>query len=187
MKICVTAASGSLDAQVDPRFGRCQCFVIVDLDTMEFEAMPNTSIGAMSGAGIQAAQAVANKGVEVVITGNVGPNAFQTLSAAGINVITGAFGTVRDVIERYKSGQLQATPGATVGGRFGVGMGRGGGRGMGMGRGMGLMQQTPMGPPIVPPMSQMPKEQELQMLEAQARILEEQLSQIKKRLDELKK
>ncbi|MFC1787553.1 NifB/NifX family molybdenum-iron cluster-binding protein [Halobacteriota archaeon] len=123
MKICVTASSGSLDAQVDPRFGRCQYFVIVDSDTMEFEEMSNTGVDTMSGAGIQAAQAVANKGVGVVITGNVGPNAFQTLSAAGINVITGASGTVRDLIEMYKSGQLKETSGATVGEHFGMGMG----------------------------------------------------------------
>ena len=132
MKICVTASSGSLDAPVDPRFGRCQYFVIVYSDTMDFEAMPNMGIDTMGGAGIKAAQTVANKGVEVVITGHVGPNAFQTLSAAGIKVITGAFGTVRDVIEMYKSGQLKATSGATVGEHFGMGMGNRGGRRMGM-------------------------------------------------------
>lgn len=132
MKICVTASSGSLDAQVDPRFGRCQYFVIVDSDTMEFEEMSNTGVDTMGGAGIQAAQAVANKGVEVVITGNVGPNAFKTLSAAGINVITGEFGKVRDVIEMYKGGQLKETSGATVGEHFGMCMGRGGGRRMDM-------------------------------------------------------
>ncbi len=127
MKICVTASSVGLDAQVDPRFGRCQYFVIVDSDTMNFEAMPNMGASTMGGAGIQAAQTVANKGVEVVITGNVGPNAFQTLSAAGIFIITGAFGTVGGVIEMYKSGQLKETSGATVGEHFGMGMGRRGG------------------------------------------------------------
>ncbi|MDD2777939.1 MAG: NifB/NifX family molybdenum-iron cluster-binding protein [Methanocellales archaeon] len=128
MKICVTASSGSLDTQVDPRFGRCQYFLIVDSDTMDFEAMPNISADTMGGAGIQAAQAVANKGVEVVITGNVGPNAIQTLSAAGIKIITGAFGTVREVIKMHKSGQLKETSGATVSEHFGMGMGRKGGR-----------------------------------------------------------
>ena len=128
MKICVTASSGSLDAQVDPRFGRCQYFLIVDSDKMDFEAMPNMGANTMGGAGIQAAQAVSNKGVGVVITGNVGPNAFKALSAAGINVLTGASGTVRDVIEMYKSGQLKETSGATVGEHFGMGTGPRGGR-----------------------------------------------------------
>ena len=128
MKICVTALSGSLDAQMDPRFGRCPYFVIVDSLTMEFEAVANIASGSMSGAGIQAAQTVASRGVNVLITGNVGPNAFQALSAAGIKVVTGAFGTVREAIERYKRGELRETGAPTVGGHFGMGMGRGRGQ-----------------------------------------------------------
>jgi len=128
MKVCVSAVAGGLDAQVDPRFGRCPYFLIVDSLTMEFEAVPNTASGSMSGAGIQAAQTVASKGVKVLITGNVGPNAFQALSAAGIKVVTGAFGTVREAIERYKRGELRETGAPTVGGHFGMGMGRGRGQ-----------------------------------------------------------
>jgi len=128
MKICVTAVSGSLDAQVDPRFGRCPYLVIVDSETMEFEAVPNIASGSTSGAGIQAAQTIASKGVKVIITGNVGPNAFQALSAAGIRVVIGAFGNVREVIEKYKSGELKETSSPTVRGHFGMGMGGGRGR-----------------------------------------------------------
>ncbi len=129
MKICVTAAAGGLDAQVDPRFGRCPYFVIVDSETMKFETVANTASGAMGGAGIQAAQTVASKSVKVLITGNVGPNAFQSLSAAGIKIVTGAFGTVREVVERYKRGELKGETGApTVRGHFGMGMGRGRGQ-----------------------------------------------------------
>ncbi len=135
MKICVTATGEDLDAQVDPRFGRCQYFVIVDPDTMKFEAFSNEGISASGGAGIQAAQTVANKGVSVVITGNVGPNAFQTLSAAKIKIATGASGTVKDAIEMYKGGGFSETDGATVEEHAGMGgMGsRGGGRGRGRG------------------------------------------------------
>jgi len=129
MNICVTAATGSLDAQVDPRFGRCPYFVIVNSDTMRFEAVPNVALGAMGGAGIQAAQTVASKGANVLITGNVGPNAFQSLSAAGIKVVTGAFGTVREVVEKYKRGELKEVGAPTVRGHFGMGMGRGRGWG----------------------------------------------------------
>jgi len=125
MKVCVSAVEGDLDAQIDPRFGRCAYFVIVDSETMKFEAVPNVGSGAMSGAGIQAAQTVASKGAKVLITGNVGPNAFQALSAAGIKVVTGAFGTVREVIETYKRGELRETGAPTVGGHFGMGSGRG--------------------------------------------------------------
>ena len=127
MKICVTSTGNSLDAQIDPRFGRCSYFVIVDYETMQFEAVPNMAAGASGGAGIQAAQAVANKGVQLLITGNVGPKAFQALAAAGIEVATGAFGTVREAVEKYKRGELNKTGAPTVGGHFG--MGDRGGRG----------------------------------------------------------
>ena len=131
MKICVSAAANSLDAPMDPRFGRCPYFVIVDSETMQFEAVPNMASGAMGGAGIQAAQTIAGRGVKVLITGNVGPNAFQALSAAGIKIVTGAFGTVREVVEKYKRGELKETGAPTVRGHFGMGLGRGRGRGQG--------------------------------------------------------
>jgi predicted Fe-Mo cluster-binding NifX family protein len=127
MRICVSASANSLDASVDPRFGRCPYFIIVDSETMQFEAVPNPASGAMGGAGIQAVQIIASKGAKAVITGNVGPNAFQALSAAGIKIITGAYGTVREVVEKYKRGELKETNSPTVGGHFGMGMG--GGRG----------------------------------------------------------
>ena len=125
MKICVTSVSGNLDDQVDPRFGRCPYFTIVDSGTMEFNVISNDSTNASHGAGIQAAQTVANMGVNVVITGNVGPNAFNVLSATGIKIVTGASGSVREAVEKYKSGQLQETGNPTVGGHFGMGKRRG--------------------------------------------------------------
>jgi len=142
MRIAISATGPSLDAQVDPRFGRCQYFIIADPATMEFEALENTSIAAAGGAGIATAQVVANKGVQAVFTGNCGPNACQTLEAAGIQLITGVTGTVRDAIEGYKAGRLKSASQSGVGSRSGmdrgVGMGRGRGRGRGMGRGMGM-------------------------------------------------
>jgi predicted Fe-Mo cluster-binding NifX family protein len=119
MKICVSASAGSLDANVDPRFGRCSYFVIVDPETMEFTVVSNDSSNAAHGAGIQAAQTVANMGVKLVLTGNVGPNAFSVLSATGIKIVTDASGSVRAAIEKYKSGQLKETANPTVGGLFG--------------------------------------------------------------------
>jgi predicted Fe-Mo cluster-binding NifX family protein len=130
VKICVTASGNTLDASVDPRVGRAAYFIIVDSETMAFEAVSNMAAGAMSGAGIQAAQTIASKGANVLITGNVGPNAFQALASAGIKIVVGAYGTVREVIEKYKRGELKGTGAPTVGGHFG----RGGGMGMGRGR-----------------------------------------------------
>ena len=129
MKICITATAASLDEQIDPRFGRCSYLLIVDSGTMRFEAIPNMAAGVTGGAGIQAAQTIANKGVKLLITGNVGPKAFQALSTAGIDVVTGAFGSVREAVEKFKSGELEKTGAPTVGGHFGMG-GRGGGRGV---------------------------------------------------------
>lgn len=128
IKICVTSTGDSLDAHVDPRFGRCQYFVIVDSETMAFEAVPNTAATAMGGAGIQAAQTVASNGAKVVITGNVGPNAFQALTSAGITTIVGAQGTVKEQIQKYKRGELKETTSPTVGEHFGMGRGMGSGR-----------------------------------------------------------
>ncbi|MGQ9723706.1 MAG: NifB/NifX family molybdenum-iron cluster-binding protein [Candidatus Jordarchaeum sp.] len=125
MKVCVSAAANSLDAPVNPRFGRCPYFIIVDSETMQFEAIPNMASGAVGGAGIQAAQIIASKGAKVLITGNVGPNAFQALSAAGIKIVTGAYGTVREAVEKYMRGELRGTNAPTVGGHFGMGGGRG--------------------------------------------------------------
>jgi predicted Fe-Mo cluster-binding NifX family protein len=129
MKICITATSNNLDVPLDPRFGRCAYLLIVDVDTMQFEAIPNLASGATGGTGIQAAQTIANKGARVLVTGNVGPNAFQALSAAGIEIVTGASGSVREAIEKFKTGELKKTGAPTVGGHFGMGRGRGGGRG----------------------------------------------------------
>jgi predicted Fe-Mo cluster-binding NifX family protein len=128
MKICVSSTGTNLEAQLDPRFGRCLYLIILDSETMQFEAIPNMAAGATGGAGIQAAQAIASKGAKVVITGNVGPNAFGALSAAGIEIMTGASGTVKEVVEKYKKGELRKTGAPTVGEHSGMGRGRGGGR-----------------------------------------------------------
>ena len=121
MKICVTSSGQSLEDVIDPRFGRCQYFIMVDVESMQFEAIQNPAISAGGGAGIQAAQLVANKGVEVVLTGNVGPNAFNTLQAAGLKIIVGLSGiTVMQAVEGFKSGQYQYIGGPSVDAHYGT-------------------------------------------------------------------
>lgn len=129
MKIAVSATHRSLDADVDPRFGRCMCFVIVETEGNEIKdhkEISNEAIQATRGAGVQAAQTVANEGVEVVITGNIGPNAFNVLNQTGIKIVTGVSGKVQDVVMKYLKGELKETKQPTV--DFGPGRGLGRGR-----------------------------------------------------------
>ncbi len=121
MKICITSEGKTLDSKVDSRFGRCQYFVLVNPDTLEFEAIENSNINQAGGTGIQSGQLMASKGIKAVLTGNVGPNAFQTLNAGGIDIYTGVSGSVKEAIEAYKSGKLKKTESPSVGSKFGVG------------------------------------------------------------------
>ena len=109
MKICITAQGDNLDSMVDSRFGRCRYFIVVDSDTLEFEAIQNPNTETTGGAGILSAQLIAEKQVKAVLSGNIGPNAFQTLQAAGI-----------EIIEQYKQGKLKATQDSSVKAKFGM-------------------------------------------------------------------
>jgi predicted Fe-Mo cluster-binding NifX family protein len=124
LKIAVTAKGKTLTSESDPRFGRCGYFVIVDPDTMDFQGIENGSSMAQGGAGPQAVQTIARLGVDTVITGNVGPNAFEALKAAGIKVMIGASGTVNDTIESYKNGSLSEIKDASVRSHSGLGKNR---------------------------------------------------------------
>ncbi len=88
MRIVVTAAGPGLEDRVDPRFGRCPYFLVVDPDTMQFEALENPNLSAAHGAGIQSAQLVAEQGADSVLTGNCGPNAFRTLEVCPTEAIS---------------------------------------------------------------------------------------------------
>ena len=181
MKVAVSANGKELDAIIDPRFGRCAYFIIVETDDMGFEAFDNESIALGGGAGIQAAQFVASKGAKAVLTGNVGPNAVQTLSAANIEIFVGQSGTVRGVVETYKMGRLNSAGTPNVPDHYGMGSGAGMGRGMGMGRGRGMGRGmggsafSPSGQPSAPALS---KKEELKILKDQADDLRKMIEEI---------
>jgi predicted Fe-Mo cluster-binding NifX family protein len=139
MKAAISTVGESLDAEVDPRFGRCQNFIIIDPKTMQFEVLENPSAIASGGAGIATAQMIVGRGVNVVLTGNCGPNAHQALSSAGIQVITGLSGKVQDVVQGYQAGKYQASSEPNVSDHFGLG--RRQGRGMGRGGGGGISRR----------------------------------------------
>ena len=145
MKIAISSTELSPDAWVDFRFGRCRCFAIVDVEADTCDYIDNQAAALGGGAGLQAAQMIADAGVDAVITGNLGPNASSVLEAAGIKTFLCNSGTIREVLQHYRNGLLSEASGHTVSshygsgglGRGGAGMGRGMGGGMGQGRGGG--------------------------------------------------
>ena len=114
MKIAITSMGTTLENDVDSRFGRCAYFIIVDPETLEYEYIDNAATAPSGGAGVAAAQMIVSKGVEAVLTGNCGPNAYNVLSPAGIKIITGVAGRIRDVIEDYKEGRFKESADANV-------------------------------------------------------------------------
>ena len=125
MKIAVTAVGDNLDAEVDPRFGRSPYFLVIDKNTMAFEALENQNLSLGGGAGIQTARQMVELGVKFVLTGNCGPNAHRTLSAAGIAVVVGCSGSVRKVLEQFKEGKYSTAGEPNVDSHFGIGPGTG--------------------------------------------------------------
>ena len=113
-KIAITSEGPGLDDFVDPRFGRAAGFVIVDLENMNTSYIDNGQTQVMSqGAGIQAAQLVAGAGVDCVLSGFVGPKAFQALSAVKIKVVQNLDDglTVRQAVEQFKRGGVEFAEG----------------------------------------------------------------------------
>ena len=186
MRIVVSAQGETLDAPASPVFGRCPTYVFVDTETLEFEAVPNPAMNQAGGAGIQAAQFVVNQGAQAVLTGNLGPNAFGVLQAAGVPGYLVGEGTVRQAVEAHQSGQLQPLAGANVSSHAGMGMGRGmgGRRGMGMGYGMGRRMQ-----PATPsqPTPQAIGESKIEELHEKLKDLRQQLAETMDKIEELEK
>ena len=130
VKLLVTANGRDLEAPTSPIFGRCPTYIVVDMERSDFEVVDNPAISAGGGAGIQAAQFIVGLGVNAVVTGNVGPNAFGVLQSAQVPVYLCDGGTVRQAVEAFKAGQLSAASGASASSHSGLGrgVGRRGGR-----------------------------------------------------------
>ena len=119
MKVAVTAKGVGLSSPVDPRFGRAAYILIIDTETMDIEVLDNSiNVNAFKGAGIQAATTVADKGAEVLLTGYCGPNAFKTVQAAGMKVVSDVSGTVEEVVHAFINGEVVYTDGANVDGHW---------------------------------------------------------------------
>jgi predicted Fe-Mo cluster-binding NifX family protein len=171
MRVAVTSNGYDLEASASPIFGRCPVYLIVDTKSMEFEALENPAAGASGGAGVQAAQFIANQRVAAVISGNVGPNAFQVLDSAGIPVYLFDEGKVREAVKAYKEGALSRAGSATAPEH--AGMGRGRGR-----RG---------GSPPAPPGPYVTEEEEVRMLKEKVASLRSELAEVMERLEQLER
>ena len=188
MKIVVSANGADLSAEASPIFGRCPIYAFVDTETMAFEAIQNPAIGASSGAGIQAAQFVVERGAQAVVSGNVGPNAFDVLDAAGVAVYLFGGGTIQQAVDACIAGQLSSAGGPSAAAHSG--MGRGSGRGTGRGMGSRMNQPAPRPQSQAPPSAPAAPaagEQELDELKQVAGSLRAQLADLVDRLDRLGK
>jgi predicted Fe-Mo cluster-binding NifX family protein len=116
MKIILTATTPDIESSVDPRFGRGAYLLMVDTETMQWESHPNPGVNTSGGAGIQAAQFVADQKAQAVLSGDFGPHAFNALQAADIAMyVYGDCRTSREAIKRFKAGELERVGAATRG------------------------------------------------------------------------
>ena len=175
MKVVVSSQGESLDVAASPVFGRCPTFIFVDTETLDFEAQPNPAMNQGGGAGIQAAQFVVNQGAQAVLTGNLGPNAFDVFQAAGVPGYLIPDGTIRQAVEAYKRGQLQPMGSANVVAHAGM---RGGGRRMGQGMGRAMPQAAPTPPKAA-------QKAELAELRETLKSLRQQLAETMEKIEKL--
>lgn len=177
MKIAVSSEGSSLDAATSPVFGRCPTYLLVDTETLAFETVPNPAMNQGGGAGIQAAQFIVKQGAKAVLTGNLGPNAFEVLRAAGVQGYLIPEGIVRQAVEAYKAGRLQPMSGASVAAHAGMG------RGMGAG-GRRMASEPPL---TAADHADPARETELAELRQTLQGLRQQLAETMDRLEQLEK
>lgn len=177
MRIVVTSNGQDLDAPVSLVFGRCPFFVFVNVETMESQAVANPAMSAAGGAGIQAAQFIVQQGAQALLTGHVGPNAFDVFQAAGLPVLPIGDGTVRQAVEAYRAGRLQPTGGATVEAHAGTA-----GTDAGAARSPGVAQA-----PAAASAQSAPRQAEIVALQRTAADLRRQLAEVIERVERLER
>lgn len=107
MKICISAKGKEKESLLDRRFGRCDYFQIYDTETGDFKVLENESKMSNGGAGIAASNLLIDENVDVVITGNLGPNAFGVIEEGGIKPYTSESIAISSVLEKYENGELK--------------------------------------------------------------------------------
>jgi len=189
MKIAVSAIEPTADSQVDSRFGRCNYYVFVDTESGAVEAQENQATMSGSGAGIQAAQYVVEQGADAIISGHLGPNAYQVLDAAGVQLYRASGMSVQEAVDALEAGTLAEMGDAT--GPAHMGMGRGSGRStVGLDRqavapsAMGSAAPSTVGADTTPGEEETPEE-ELAALKAEVSELREAVASLLDKVDRL--
>lgn len=115
MKIIISSTGKTLESEIDPKFGRCTYFLSIEIEDKkikDFKAIENTAKAQMGGAGITAAEIVANQKPDAVITTNLGPRAFSVFKQFGIKIYN-AEGKIKDAIEKFIQGKIKKMDDAT--------------------------------------------------------------------------
>lgn len=107
MILVISAEKPALEAQFDARFGRCACFIVVDSDTGNWQALENPAIGSAGGAGTMASQFISELGASAVISGHFGPKAYRALKSAGIDMYNAGDNLVKEVLDKFQAGLLE--------------------------------------------------------------------------------
>ena len=106
MKIAVPSEGEKLESPVCQSFGRTPFFIVADTDTMKFQVLNNEAAASQGGAGIKAAQLVADSGAEAVVTFHCGENASEVLQSADIRILKAVPGTVGEMVDKFRNGAL---------------------------------------------------------------------------------
>ena len=106
MKIAIPAEDKLISSNVCQSFGRTLYFVVADTGTMEYEVIDNVAASSQGGAGIKAAQSIVDSGAEAVVTFHCGQNAADVLKAADIKILKAVPGTIEEIVQKFKAGEL---------------------------------------------------------------------------------
>jgi predicted Fe-Mo cluster-binding NifX family protein len=117
MKIAISSSGGEYDKPFSSRFGRCNYFVIVESETRSWDVLSNPAATSRGGAGAQVVQFLSDNGIEAIISGSYGPNAFSALQAAGIQAYKASRGTPEELLDKFITGRLDQATGPLGRGR----------------------------------------------------------------------
>lgn len=124
MRLAISSQTGNPDQEFSPRFGRCAYFLIVDEGSDNWEKLSNPALSTQDGAGTKVVGYLADQGVNAVISGRYGPNAYEALSAAGMDAYLANSGTPRQLLEQIQAGSLSLAAGPSGRGMHQRGRGR---------------------------------------------------------------